>query len=151
MLHLGRRRVLQDNIQIKEDVLVCTSLMFVTVCSHSWITKRKNLGYIRQYTDDKACAGISIYQLKQYHPGLVPQLLVKLTWEIIWATQVMVDQFSGLVYVNIIRRKSQEKTLEGKVSFDWWSATFGIQIKRYHVENWSFYEKPFMEAFQDPK
>ena len=47
----------------------------------------------------------------------------------------MVDHFSGLTYVHIIRSTSHKYTLAGKSSLEIWDATFVVMIKRYHADN----------------
>ena len=52
----------------------------------------------------------------------------------IWAAQVMVEHFSELTYVHLIRRTTQEETLAVKSDFERWAAIFGVKIHRYNVD-----------------
>ena len=58
----------------------------------------------------------------------------------------MVDHFSDLTHVKLMRSTSQEETLSGKASFERWAATFGVKIERYHADNGIFYEQPFISS-----
>ena len=44
---------------------------------------------------------------------------------------------------------SQEQTLSGKVAFEIWNDTFGVEIKIYHAYNGKFSEQPFRSAIED--
>ena len=66
----------------------------------------------------------------------------------IWAAQVIVDHFSDLTYVHLIRRTRQEKTLEGKTAFEIWDVTFGLKINSYHADNGRFDGKPFRSEIE---
>ena len=72
--------------------------------------KGKNSESIRKYTDNTPRSGVSVDQLQSVQPGLVPLLSVKLTSVPIWDAQVMVDHFSDLSYVHLIRITRQEET-----------------------------------------
>ena len=50
----------------------------------------------------------------------------------------MVDHFSNLTYVHLMRITSQEETLSIKADFDRWADTFGVKFKIYHAENGIF-------------
>ena len=111
--------------------------------------KGKNSESIRKYTDNTPRSGVSVDQLQSVQPGLVPLLSVKLTSVPIWDAQVMVDHFSDLTYVQLIRSTIQEETLAGKPAFEILAATFGIRIKRYHAYNGRFSEQPFRSSIED--
>ena len=55
----------------------------------------------------------------------------------------MVEHFSDLTYVHLMRRTRQEENLAGKPAFEIWAATFGVKIKRYQTDNGIFSEQPF--------
>ena len=61
----------------------------------------------------------------------------------------MVETFSYLIYLFLIRSTSQEKTLSGKEAFEIWDETFGFKVNRYHVYNGIFSEQPFRSAVED--
>ena len=46
----------------------------------------------------------------------------------------MLDHFSDLTYVHLMRGTIHEDILAVKSAFERWTATFGIKIKRYHAE-----------------
>ena len=69
--------------------------------------KGKKPGSIRKETKNKPGYGVSVDQVKSDQPGLVPQLSGKLTSAHIWSAQVMVDNFSDLTYVHLIKRTIQ--------------------------------------------
>ena len=62
-------------------------------------------------TDNKPRAAVLVDQLQSSHPGLVPQISGKLTSARIWSSQVMVDHFSYLTYLNLTISTIQEETL----------------------------------------
>ena len=66
--------------------------------------------------------------VKIVYPGLVPKFSGKLTSTRISSAQVMVEYFSSLTYVYLMRSTSQEETLSGKAAFEIWSDTFGVKI-----------------------
>ena len=111
-------------LDLKDDVLLCSSFMFVTSIKRQWITKVKKLDPIKKETDNNTGDGVSVDQLQSSQPGLVPQLSGKLTIARICTAQVMVDHFSDLTYVHQIRFTSQEYYLAGKSTFEIWVATF---------------------------
>ena len=63
-------------------------------------------GFIRKETDNKPETGISVDQLHSVHPGLVPYFLSKLTIVQIRDAQVMVEHFSDITYVHLLRSTS---------------------------------------------
>ena len=83
------------------------SCVFVTSRKSKFRTKGNKSGSKRKETDNNPGAAVSVDQLQSAHPGLVPKLSGKLTIVRIWYAQVMVDHFSGLAYVNLIRSTSQ--------------------------------------------
>ena len=64
--------------------------------------KGKKSGSIRKETDNKSGALVSVDQIQSDHPGLVPQLSVKLKSARIWSAQVMMYHFSDLTYMNLM-------------------------------------------------
>ena len=50
----------------------------------------------------------------------------------------MVDHFSDLTYMNVMRSTNQEDNLAVKPSFERWAEKFGVKIKGYHAANESF-------------
>ena len=107
--------------------------MFITERRRQCRTKGKNLRFIRKEIDNNPRAPVSVDQLQSSQPGLVPQLSVKLTSAQIWDAQVMVDHFSYLTYVHLLRSTRQELKLACKAAFEIWSDTFRVKIKRYHA------------------
>ena len=65
-------------------------------------------------------------QIQSYQPGLVPQLSGKLTSARICSAQVMVEHFSYLTCVHLVKSTGQEGTLLEKSAFARWSDTFGV-------------------------
>ena len=59
-------------------------------------------------TENEAVYVVSLDQLQSSQLGLVPQLSGKFTSASIWDAQVIVDDFSDLIYVHIMIRTSQE-------------------------------------------
>ena len=55
----------------------------------------------------------------------------------------MVDHFSDLTYVPLMRSTSQEENLAGKPAFERWADTFIVKIKRYHADNGIFFKQSF--------
>ena len=86
---------------------------------------------------------VSVYQIHAAHPGLVPQFSGKLTSSRICSSQDMVEHFSDLPYVHLIKITSQEETLSVKLSFKILAAIFGVKIKIYNAYNGIFDEQPF--------
>ena len=61
--------------------------------------------------DNKPRDGVSVDQLQSAQIVLVPQFLGKLTSVRIWDSQVVVDHFSELNYIQMMRIPSQKYTL----------------------------------------
>ena len=62
-------------------------------------------------TYNKIGYAVSLDQLYSAQPGLFPQLSEKLTSARILDAKVMMEHFSDLTYVHLIRITNQEKTL----------------------------------------
>ena len=88
--------------------------MFQTASRRQWRTKGNKSGSIGKETDKNPGVSVLLDQLQSNQTILVPQLLGKLTGVCSWASQVMVDHFSELTYVKIMRSTSQEETLAVK-------------------------------------
>ena len=58
----------------------------------------------------------------------------------------MVDHFSDLIYMHLMRRTIQGEDLAGKADFKIWAATFGVKIHIYHTGSGIFSEQPFKLA-----
>ena len=56
----------------------------------------------------------------------------------------MVEHFSDLTYVQLVIISNQEYTLEIKVAFERWVATFVIEIKMILCRQWDLSEQPFI-------
>ena len=82
------------------------------------VVKWETSGYIKKETENNTGAGVSVDQLQSSQPGLVPHLLGKFTSAFIWATQVMVDHSSDLIYVYLMISIIQEETLSVKGDFE---------------------------------
>ena len=76
-------------------------------------------------------AEVSVEQLQSDQTVLVPQFSFKITGAIIWLAQVMMDHYSDLTYVQLIRSTIQEETLSLQAAFEIWAATFGVNIYIY--------------------
>ena len=50
----------------------------------------------------------------------------------------MVDYFSDLTYVDLIRSTSQEGGIPGNAAFERWADTFGVKNNRYYADNGRF-------------
>ena len=81
--------------------------MFVTARRIKWTKKGNKSEFIRNDTDNNPGYGSSIDQLQSYQPVLVPKFSGKLTSAHIWSAQVMVDHFSDLTYVQLMRSTNQ--------------------------------------------
>ena len=101
-------------LDLKDDVPLFASCMFETSRIRQCITKGKKSGSIRKGTDHNPGDGVSVDQIHSDNPGLVPQFSGKLTSARIWDSQVMVDHFSDLTYLYLMRSKIQEDNLAGK-------------------------------------
>ena len=95
-------------IDLKYDVRIFASCMFVTARRIQWVTKGNKLESIRKDTDNDPGSVVSVDQLQSAQTLLVPQFSGKLTIAHIWAVQVIVNHFSDLTYVHLIRSTSQE-------------------------------------------
>ena len=82
-----------------------------------WITNVNKSGFVSKETDNNLVVEVSVDQIQSDQPGLVPQLSGKLKSARIWADQVMVVHFSGLIYVHLIRSTIQEDILALKSAF----------------------------------
>ena len=90
-------------IELKDDMHLCESCTFGTSRRRQGITKGKTSGFVGKYTDNNLGAGVSVDLLHSPQSGLVQQFSVKITSEIFWAAKVMVDHFSDLTYVHLMR------------------------------------------------
>ena len=88
--------------------------MFVTTRRRQWTTKGNKSGSIRKETENNPGDVVSVEQIQSAQTGLVPQLSGKLTSAHIWDAQFMVDHFSDLTYVHLMRSTIQEHNLSGK-------------------------------------
>ena len=61
----------------------------------------------------------------------------------------MVDHFSDLTYVNLMRRTSQKENFEVKSDLERWAVTFGFKIKRYHAYSGIFSEQILRPEIED--
>ena len=104
--------------------------MFGTLSRSKWITKGKKSGSIRKENGNNPGDEVSVDQLQLDQPELVPQFSGKLTSTHIWSAQVMMDHFSDVTYLYLIRSTSQEETLSGKSASERWASTFGVKINR---------------------
>ena len=60
------------------------------------------LGYICKYTYLKTGSCVSVIKLKSPQPKLVPHFLVNIKRASTWSAQVMSNQFSNVVYANLL-------------------------------------------------
>ena len=94
-------------IDLKDYVDFCALFIFGTAMRRQWMTKGKKSGSISKDTGHKTRSVVSVNHLQSDKSGLVPQLSCKLTSARIWAAQVMVEHFSDLTYVHLIRSTIQ--------------------------------------------
>ena len=113
------------------------------------MTKGNKPGYTRKGNYNEPWDEVPVYQLQSYQTGLVQKLSGKITSALIWPAQVMVYHLRDLTYVHPRIISSQEKTLAWKVAFERWSATFGVKINRYDLDNTIFSEKHVWSAILD--
>ena len=73
-------------------------------------------------------------------PGLIPQEKGNLTRARIWACTVIVDYYTGYVFVALMRDLIVESTLAAKKDFEHRCAVRGVKVKHYHAENGIFAE-----------
>ena len=89
------------------------SCVFGTANRIQWRTKREKLVSMCKGNDNKTVSAVSVDQLQSAHPGLVSQLSVKITIALIWDAKIIVNSYSDLTYVQIVRSTSQEENLKG--------------------------------------
>ena len=102
--------LLERFLYLKDNVPLCASFVFLTERRWKCRTKVNKLGSIPKYTNNKPGDVVSVDQLQSAQSGLIPQLSVKIINALIWSTQVMVDHFSDLTYVRLMRSTIQEDT-----------------------------------------
>ena len=61
----------------------------------------------------------------------------------------MVEHFSDLTYVQIMRSTTQEGNVLLKLAFETWAATFGVKINRYYEYNSIFSEQHFRSTIEE--
>ena len=76
-----------------------------------WIAEGNTYDSIRKDTDNNPRYGVAVDQLQSAQPGLVPQLSGKPVSAHIWSSQVMVNHFSDLTYVHLMRSTNQKENL----------------------------------------
>ena len=91
--------------------------MFGTSRKRKWRAKGRKLGYIRKESENKPVYVVSVDQIQSAQPGLVPQLVGKLTSALICDSEVTMDHFSDLTYVYLMISTVQDETLSGKEDF----------------------------------
>ena len=64
-------------------------------------------GYTRKDTGNEPGSAVSIDQIQSAQSGLFQKLSSKLTSARIWSDQVMVDHFSDVSYVHLMRSRIQ--------------------------------------------
>ena len=124
------------------------SCMFCTESRLQQRTKGNKSGYILKDTDNKSVSAASFYQIHSAQTVLVLQFLGKLKSARIWSVQVLVDHFSDLTYINLIRSTSQEVNVTGKSPFKILADIFGFKVHIYHAENGRLYGKPFKSEIE---
>ena len=91
--------------------------MFGTSRKRKQRAKGRKLGYIRKESENKPVYVVSVDQIQSAQPGLVPQLVGKLTSALICDSEVTMDHFSDLTYVYLMISTVQDETLSGKEDF----------------------------------
>ena len=61
----------------------------------------------------------------------------------------MVDHFSDLTHVHLMRSTTQEDNLAVKTVFKILSAKFGVKIKIYHADNGIFSQQHYRSSIED--
>ena len=128
---------------------MCASCIFETSSRIQCRAKWKKSGSIRKEAKNDPGDIVAVYQLQSAQTGLVPQLSVKFTSARIFISQLMVDNFSDLTYLHMMRSTSQEEILAGKEVFERWTSTFGVKTNRYHVDIGIFAEQPSISTIED--
>jgi hypothetical protein len=82
-------------------------------------------------------------------PGLIAQVKgIPTTSRYRYAT-VFVDHFSDVTYTFFQKTILADETVQAKISFERWAATYGVQVQRYHADNGRFSENEFIQHIQD--
>ena len=61
----------------------------------------------------------------------------------------MMERFSYLNDVKLMRSTSQELDLAVKANFEGWAAKFGVKIIRDHADNGIYFELPLRSSIED--
>lgn len=120
-------------------VLKCQACEFGKATKRPWRTKATEptkKSHTLPVTAPGHC--VSVDQLESRLPGLVGQMKGRPTTKRYKVATVFVDQFSKLSYVHLQTSTSAAETMEAKVEFERYAATFGVRVRHYHADNGRF-------------
>lgn len=120
-------------------VLKCQACEFGKATKRPWRTKATATGkssHTLPVTAPGHC--VSVDQLESRLPGLIGQMKGRLVTKRYRVATVFVDQYSGLSNVHLQVSTTAAETLEAKVEFERYAASFGVKIRHYHADNGRF-------------
>ena len=109
----------------------------------NWRTKSSKHGKkleLRKEDVTKPGKCVGVDHMISAHPELIPQEKGNLTRARIRACTVLVDYYTGYVFVALMRDLTAESTLAAKKEFDHRCTVRGVKVKHYHANNGRFSE-----------
>jgi hypothetical protein len=149
MLPRGITRILKTMSKQHTKPPMCNDCCGARATRKPWRGKGKR--YIQRHLKKTPHLGevVSVDQLESSIAGFIGQMTGKLTNQHIVASTVYVDHASDLSYVYHQTSITSEETLKGKLAFEKFAASHGVNIKHYHADNGRFKDKLFSKSIEE--
>jgi hypothetical protein len=122
---------------------ICVACLFGQAHKRPWRSKSKQKHPIRKPTDDAPGKKASLDLMVSAQPGLIPQIIERLTNLRVMAATIFVDHFSDHVYVYLMKDLTLSETLLAKHAYERFLALLRIESKAYHADNGRFHRQGF--------
>ena len=123
----------------------CSACLYAKATKRQW--RHRNVRN-RADPEQKRKPGdvISVDQINSPTSGLIAQLSGFITKQRCKVATIYVDQASRVGFVYLQRSTSAEETLQGKMAFERWAATHGVEVRAYHADNGIFRANEWVRA-----
>ena len=133
--------------QLPKRLLSCKK-PFCSACQYGKMTKRpwRVKGEDKKATKMATRPGqiVSVDQLESNTPGLIAQLMGKLTQQRYKYATVFVDQFSGYTFVYMQKQLTSKEMVMAKHAFESSADQHGVKVIHYHADNGCFMDNAFI-------
>jgi len=133
----------------KCKIPACSACLYAKATKRKWRDKTAKAGSSQIEATTRPGQVVSVDQLVSPTPGLIAQMTGFLTTKRYKYATIYVDQYSRLGYVYLQKTASAEETLEGKIAFERYAASHGVQVKNYHADNGIFKAHKWVQACKD--